>query len=142
MTVHLKKPRILIVDDNCVIRNVIKSFFNEYDVELIMAVNGQEAVEMARACTPDLIMLDIQMPVLNGYEAAALLKNDESVKAIPILVITGQEYGQIAERLNGMYDGFVSKPFKKAALINATIQYLPGTINKNANTKKDSVTRQ
>jgi len=73
MTVHLKKPRILIVDDNCVIRNVIKSFFNEYDVELIMAVNGQEAVEMARACTPDLIMLDIQMPVLNGYEAAALL---------------------------------------------------------------------
>ena len=136
MTVHLKKPRILIVDDNCVIRNVIKSFFNEYDVELIMAVNGQEAVEMARACTPDLIMLDIQMPVLNGYEAAALLKNDESVKAIPILVITGQEYGQIAERLNGMYDGFVSKPFKKAALINATIHYLPGTINKNANTKK------
>ena len=66
-------PNILIVDDNCVIRNVIKSFFNEYDVELIMAVNGQEAVEMARACTPDLIMLDIQMPVLNGYEAAALL---------------------------------------------------------------------
>ena len=70
------------------------------------------------------------------YHDRGYLKNDESVKAIPILVITGQEYGQIAERLNGMYDGFVSKPFKKAALINATIQYLPGTINKNANTKK------
>ena len=84
---------------------------------------------MARACTPDLILLDIQMPVLNGYEAAAILKNDEAVKDIPILIITGQEREEVAERINGMYDGYVSKPFKQDDLIKATMQCLPGIIN-------------
>ena len=143
MTANFKKPRILIVDDNFVIRDLIKSFYEEYDFELIEAVNGQEAVEMARACTPDLILLDIQMPVLNGYEAAAILKNDEAVKDIPILVITGQEREEVEERINGMYDGYVSKPFKKADLIKATMQCLPDNklINKNGDAKREYVIR-
>ena len=139
MTEHFKKPRILIVVDNFVIRDLIKSFYEEYEFELIEAVNGQEAVAMARACTPDLILLDIQMPVLNGYEVAAILKNDEAFKAIPILVITSQERGDVAEQINGLYDGYVSKPFKKADLIRATIQCLPGKINKNGETQKELV---
>lgn len=129
MTVNFKKPRILIVDDNFIIRDLIKSFYEEYDFELFEAVNGQDAVTMARACTPDLILLDIHMPVLNGYEAAALLKNDEAVKDIPILIVTGQERDEVAERIDGMYDGFVRKPFKQDDLIKATIQCLPGIIN-------------
>jgi CheY-like chemotaxis protein len=129
MTINFKKPRILIVDDNFIIRDLIKSFFEEYDFELIEAVNGQEAVDMARACKPDLILLDIQMPFLNGYEAAAILKNDEAVKDIPILIITGQERGEVAEQINGMYDGYVRKPFKQDDLIKATKQCLPGIIN-------------
>jgi CheY-like chemotaxis protein len=128
MTLNFEKPRILIVDDNFAIRDLIKLFYEEYDLELIEAVNGKDAVAVARAYRPDLILLDIQMPVLNGYEAAAILKNDEAVKDIPILIITGQEQGEVAERINGMYDGYVSKPFKKADLIKATIQCLPGCI--------------
>ena len=129
MTINFEKPRILIVDDNFIIRDLIKSFYEEYDFELIEAVNGQEAVDLARACKPDLILLDIQMPFLNGYEAAAILKNDEAVKDIPILIITGQERGEVAEQINGMYDGYVRKPFKQDDLIKATKQCLPGIIN-------------
>jgi two-component system, NarL family, sensor histidine kinase EvgS len=129
MAIKSEKPRILIVDDNFVIRDLIKEFYEGYDFDLIEAANGQEAVEMARACTPDLILLDIQMPVMNGYEAAAILKNDEAVKDIPIFVITGQEPGEVEERINGMYDGYVRKPFKQDDIIKATIQCLPGIIN-------------
>lgn len=129
MTLNIEKPCILIVDDSFVIRDLIKEFYEDYDLDLIEAVNGKDAVAVARACTPDLILLDIQMPVMNGYEAAAILKNDEAVKDIPILIITGQERGEVAERIDGMYDGYVSKPFKKADLIRATIQCLPGIIN-------------
>ena len=139
MPVNFEKPRILIVDDSSEIRNLIKLFYEEYDFELIMAVNGQEAVNIVRECTLDLILLDIQMPVLNGYEVAAILKNDEAFKAIPILVITSQERGDVAEQINGLYDGYVSKPFKKADLIQATIQCLPGKINKNGETQKELV---
>jgi two-component system, NarL family, sensor histidine kinase EvgS len=130
MTLRFKKPRILIVDDSIVIRDLIKSFYDVYGFDLIEAVNGQEAVERARACIPDLILLDIHMPVMNGYKAAAILKNDEAVKHIPILVITGQEQGEVLEQIRGMYDGYMSKPFYKADLIEATMQYLPDITNK------------
>jgi CheY-like chemotaxis protein len=125
MALIFEKPCILIVDDNFAIRDLIKLFYEEYDLELIEAVNGKDAVAVARAYRPDLILLDIQMPVLNGYEAAAILKNDEAVKDIPILIITGQEQGEVAERINGMYDGYLSKPFNQAELMKATMQCLP-----------------
>ena len=128
MIINFKKPRILIVDDSFVIRDLIKSFYEEYDFELIEAVNGQEAVDLTRSCTPDLILLDIQMPVMNGYKVAAILKNDNAVKDIPILVITGQDRWEVEEQIDGMYNGYVSKPFNKADLTKATIKCLPGII--------------
>ncbi len=129
MTGKFRKPRILIVDDNFVIRDLIKSFYEDYNFELFEAVDGQEAVEMARTCVFDLILLDIQMPVLNGYEAAAILKNDEDLKDIPIVVITAQEHGEVKKRIDGMYDGYVNKPFKKVHLIKATMHYLQRVIS-------------
>jgi two-component system, NarL family, sensor histidine kinase EvgS len=126
MTIRFKKSRILIVDDSIFIRDLIKSFYDEYGFDLIEAVNGREAVEMARSCIPDLILLDIHMPVMDGYESAVILKNDEAVKHIPILVVTGQEQGEVTELSRGMCDGYLGKPFYKADLIESTLQYLPG----------------
>jgi two-component system, NarL family, sensor histidine kinase EvgS len=125
MNVHFEKPRILIVDDTPHIRELIKLFYDEYDFDLIEAVNGRDAVERARACTPDLILLDIQMPVMNGYEAAVILKNDKALKDIPLLVMTGQAFGNVTELISGMYDGYLSKPFQQEDLIKATVQCLP-----------------
>jgi two-component system sensor histidine kinase EvgS len=130
MTVHFEKPRILIVDDTPHIRELIKLFYDEYDFDLIEAVNGRDAVEMARACTPDLILLDIQMPVMNGYEAAVILKNDKALKDIPLLVMTGQAFGDVTERISGMYDGYLRKPFQQADLIQATMQCLLNVLSK------------
>ena len=128
MTVDCEKQRILIVDDASVIRDLIKSFYDGYGFELIEAANGLEAVAIASACIPDLILLDIEMPGMNGYEVAATLKNDKAVKDIPILVITGLELKEVTERTSGMCDGYLSKPFQKADLINATLQCLPGML--------------
>jgi len=128
MSAHFAKPRILIVDDTPHIRELIKLFYDEYDLDLIEGANGHDAVEMARACAPDLILLDIQMPVMNGYEAAVILKNDKAVKNIPLLVMTGMAYGDVTERISGMYDGYLSKPFLQEDLIKATMQCLPNAL--------------
>ena len=122
MTLQCKKPRILIVDDNAVIRDLIKEFYEDCNFELIEAVNGQEAIEMARTCLFDLILLDIQMPVLSGYEVAAILKNDRTAKDTPIVVISGQEREEVDGRIKGLYDGYVNKPFKKTHLMKATMK--------------------
>jgi len=139
MTIHSKKPRILIADDNSVMRDLIKAFYEDYDFELIEAVNGNEVVAKALAYRPDLILLDIQMPGLNGYEAAAILKNEESVKDIPLVVVTGEDPGDVALRMSGMNSGFLSKPFKKADLIQATMQCLPNIRDKNGDIQKENV---
>ena len=139
MVGNFKKPRILIADDNFIIRDLIRSFYEAYNFELIEAVNGQEAVDMALACKFDLILLDIQMPVLNGYEVAAILKNDKDVKDIPIVVITCKERGEVENRINGMYNGYVNKPFKKAHLMKATMNYLQRSIHKNREMQKGTV---
>ncbi|MBN2109437.1 MAG: response regulator [Deltaproteobacteria bacterium] len=125
-----RAQRILIVDDVTFIRDLIKSFYDDYELELLEAVNGQEAVALARACPPDLILLDIQMPVMNGYEAAAVLKSDAALRDIPILAVTGLELQEVAQRMSGLCDRFLAKPFKKADLIGATLQYLPGMVQK------------
>lgn len=136
MSAHRKKPCILIVDDDYLIRDLIKEFLDDYDLELLEAVNGQQAVSMACAYNPDLILLDIQMPVMNGYTTAAILKNYEAVKNIPILIITGQEHGEVAARISGMHDGYMRKPFEKDHLVKATLQFLPGILNTKAMHKK------
>ncbi len=130
MDVHFKKPRILIVDDSRHIRDVIRSFYDEYGFDVLEAVNGREAVEMARTHAPDLILLDIQMPVMNGYEAAVILKNDKALKDIPLLVLTGQAFCEVTERISGMYDGYLSKPFNQEDLIKETMQCLSNRISK------------
>jgi CheY-like chemotaxis protein len=134
MTIQCKKPRILIVDDNAVIRDLIKEFYEDCNFELIEAVNGQEAVQMARTCLFDLILLDIQMPVLSGYEVAAILKNDRTVKDIPIMVISGQEREEVDALIKGLYEGYVHKPFKKAHLMKATMKYVQSIMREKEDT--------
>ncbi|MBN2108876.1 MAG: response regulator [Deltaproteobacteria bacterium] len=137
MAIHNKKPRILIVDDDCVIRSLIKEFYEDCGFELAEAVNGQEAVEMARTGLFDLILLDMQMPVLSGYEVAAILKKDKTAQAVPIVVISGQEPEEVEARIKGLYDGYVNKPFKKNHLMQATMKYVQGGMQEKEDTHKE-----
>jgi CheY-like chemotaxis protein len=137
MPVHLKKSRILIVDDDPAIRNLIKRYYAAYDLDLFEAMHGQQAVEMAPVCRPDLILLDIEMPVLNGYTTIAILRTHEATSDVPIVLITGQEEAKAKAR--GMYDEYVSKPFCKEDLIQATLKFLPGAVKRPKDADKGTV---
>lgn len=128
MPVHLKKPRILIVDDDTTIRNLLKKFYACYDFELFEAVNGQQAIEMAPTYKPDLILLDIQMPECNGYTTIAILRNHAATRDVPILLITGQEFEEVKAKASGLYDEYLSKPFRKEDVIQATLRFLPEAV--------------
>lgn len=124
MTGRFKKPCILIADDSHDIRELIKAFYEHCDFEFIEAANGLEAVENARLKTPDLILMDIVMPVMNGCDAAVILKNDKALSTIPIVFITGQAIGAWTEQIKGMYAEFLKKPFTQADLLKVTMQCL------------------
>jgi signal transduction histidine kinase/CheY-like chemotaxis protein len=108
--------KILAVDDNLLIIKLIKlALYQEYEV--ITATNGKEAVEIAKREKPDLIIMDIMMPVMDGIEAARAVKEDQRTKGIPVLLLTA--YGgnePMTAGLDAGADDFIEKPFEPEAL--------------------------
>lgn len=82
------KHRILVVDDSKVFRHVEEKLLSAGGYEFLHAANGIEAIEMAVRHKPDLVLLDIQMPVMDGVKALSILKSKESTRNIPVLIVS------------------------------------------------------
>jgi len=112
------KPRILLVDDNPIILEIEKSVLKVEDYEIETASDGTEAIEKVRSFKPDLILLDIMMPMMDGYQVARLLKEDEECHSIPIVMVTAKRR---PEDMNEGYlegaAGYITKPFKSEELL-------------------------
>ena len=103
--------RILIAEDDEPNRRLIKDVLMYHGYEVIEAVNGDEAVKMATGHKPDLVLMDLQMPVMNGVEAIRQLKNSPETKDIKIIAVTG--LAMESDRENTMKmgaDGYMAKP--------------------------------
>ena len=114
-------PKILIADDDSNIRILIIAALEElenYDVELLVAENGEEALEIIKTKKPDLVILDAMMPGISGYEVCNTVKNVLGLKDIYILLLTAQS--QQADKRRGSYvgaDNYITKPFNPNELI-------------------------
>ncbi len=114
----MQKPTILIVDDDPLNVKLLVNMLPEADYETITAMEGKTAVEKTRNESPDLILLDIMMPVMDGYEATEILKQDPETKDIPIIMITALDGDE--DKLKGLEAGadeFLNKPVNPAELI-------------------------
>jgi putative two-component system response regulator len=108
---------ILIADDEPNVRDVIKLMLAEEGHRLIFAENGAEAFEKAYELVPDLILLDVMMPKMDGYEVCRRLRSEPTIAQVPIIMITA--LGDTASRIRGINSGaddFISKPFDFAEL--------------------------
>lgn len=104
--------KILIAEDERDIRDLVTFTLQFAGYEVVSAANGSEAVEMARAEMPDLIMMDVRMPVMTGYEACRVLKEDGPTQNIPVVFLSAK--GQEQEVQSGMDAGaidYILKPF-------------------------------
>ena len=105
-----QKYRLLLVDDELSIRKVIGERLRSKGFDVLLAENGEEALGKAQQEKPDLIILDIMLPKINGYEICTILKREPSFKQIPIVMFTAK--GQQKEHLAGMMcgaDAYISK---------------------------------
>ena len=110
--------KILVVDDSPTERHVISELLVRSGYQVITADNGEEGVEKARREKPDLILMDVVMPGLNGYQATRTLTRDETTKHIPIIVCTSK--GQETDRIWGLRQGaldYLVKPVKAVELL-------------------------
>jgi putative two-component system response regulator len=112
MTKKNKKKTILIVDDEAAILDLLTKLSVKQGYQTLVASNGYEGVEIALKNLPDLILMDVIMPEMNGFEATETLKKNKTTAHIPIIMITGQDSQQ--DRLTGIAKGandFLTKPF-------------------------------
>ncbi|MDD2252587.1 MAG: response regulator [Dehalococcoidales bacterium] len=106
------KARILVADDDEMGRRLIEAMLTPKGYEVIMACDGIEALNIARTENPDLILLDIMMPGMDGYLTLSKIKEDESTASIPVIMVTavGYDYNiKLADELGA--SGYITKPF-------------------------------
>lgn len=112
------KKKVIVADDELYIRLLVKDIL-EPEYVVLEASNGEEAVILARTQHPDLVLMDILMPKLDGYTACYALKTDELTKEIPVVMLTG-----IGHELNKQFsqemgaDGYITKPFNPEDLLD------------------------
>ncbi|MCP4137058.1 MAG: DUF3365 domain-containing protein [bacterium] len=124
-TIHIDPITILLADDIDHNRELIKKFFAGFPVTLIEAANGAEAIELAGKHRPGLILLDMRMPVMTGYEAARILKNDPHLKSIPIIAVTASAMKKDRKIIESLCDAYLKKPVSKSDLLLQVIKFIP-----------------
>ncbi|HEY0522124.1 MAG TPA: response regulator [Stellaceae bacterium] len=110
--------RILVIEDTEDNRRIVRDLLTSAGYELIEATTGLEGVRMAAAHRPDLVLMDIQLPELDGYEATRRIKADPACAGIPIIAVTSYALsGDEAKTRAAGCDGYVAKPFSPRALL-------------------------
>ncbi len=126
-----EKTKLLLVDDVEDNRDLIKEFFSDQNIEIIEAENGEKAVKLAFEQKPDLILMDVKMPVMNGYDAALKIKADDGTKNIPIIALTASVMRHDDARMTGSgFSGYLTKPFEFSALMKELSKYLKYSLKK------------
>lgn len=123
-TNRFENEKVLIVDDSELNINLILMILDNSNLELLTAKNGQEAIESARLNQPDLILMDLRMPVLDGYQATQIMKKDPQLSSIPIIAISA-EIDFLKEDNNlAIFNDHLFKPIKFLDLLKLLRKYL------------------
>jgi two-component system alkaline phosphatase synthesis response regulator PhoP len=113
-----KRPLILVVDDNQQNLELIQAYLEDVECETAAARDGIEALEMVAQEKPDLILLDVMMPRMSGFEVCRRLKNNPETGDIPVIMVTAlNEFGDIERGIDSGTDDFVSKPINRLELL-------------------------
>ena len=112
--------KVMVIDDSKTIRRSAEMLLKKVGCEVITAIDGFEALAKITEHKPDIIFVDIMMPRLDGYQTCALIKNNQTFKATPVIMLSSKD--SIFDRARGQIVGseeYLTKPFSKEDLINA-----------------------
>ena len=120
---------ILLVEDNELNRDMLSRRLSRKGFEVQFALDGQEAVEKAKTLMPDLVLMDIGLPVIDGYDATRAIKSDEVTKAIPVIALTAHAMAEDRKRcLDAGCDDFDTKPIDLSRLLEKIQTLLGGNV--------------
>jgi CheY-like chemotaxis protein len=120
-----KNRKILVVDDSPTVRKLISGKLEKCGHEVVCAVDGVDALEKINELKPDLVLLDITMPRMDGYQVCKLIRNNETTKDVPVIMISGKDgfFDKVRGRMAGT-SGYITKPFGPETLMKTVETYL------------------
>lgn len=119
-------PRILLVDDVRLFLELEKSFLHLAQVKILTAANGEEALAVIRRERPDLVFLDLYMPILDGIACCAAIKSDPEVSATPVVMVTtGGKPEEVEQCRAAGCDGLLTKPVDRSAFLDMVSRFVP-----------------
>ena len=122
--IHFEPATVLLADDILANRNLVRGFLTSYKFRLIEVTDGREAYDKAKQLQPDLILMDMKMPVMDGYEATDRIKKDEATRNIPVVALTASAMKQTEHEIRNRCDGYLRKPISKYLLIKELTRHL------------------
>jgi CheY-like chemotaxis protein len=121
--------RVLVAEDNAVNRELIRELLELRGYEVSEACDGQEALQMIEASPPDILLLDLGMPKLDGFGVIKKVRENPQLTGLPVLAVTAYAMrGDREKALDAGFDGYVSKPINAAALSQAMESLLGGSV--------------
>lgn len=119
--------RVLVVEDNPLNLKLIRDVLEFRGFDVVTAETGEEGVAMASSTSPDLVLMDLQLPGIDGHEALQLLRADPRCRAIPVVAVTAFAMKDDLARAEAAgFDGYIAKPISVYALPEQLARFLPG----------------
>ncbi len=135
---RLQAATVLIADDIAITRSLIKEIFEDTRLTLLEAEDGRQAVNVARSEIPDVILLDLKMPHLNGYEALEKIRLNNATQNIPVIAMTAAGMKEDIDRIQASgFDTFLIKPFDRKDLVKTLRQFIPFVDERGTQLKSD-----
>jgi signal transduction histidine kinase/DNA-binding NarL/FixJ family response regulator len=127
--VKFQKATLLLVEDIPLNRKLIREYLRYTDIKIVEAEDGEQAISLAREYNPDVILMDIKMQVMDGYEATTHIRKDGVLKRIPVIALTASGMKKDKEKImQSGFDGFLVKPFQISDLYKELAHFLKHTI--------------
>ncbi|WP_144392322.1 Hpt domain-containing protein [Pleionea sediminis] len=122
-----KVPTVMVVDDSITVRKVTQRLLQRHDYEVVLAKDGVDALNVLQEHQPDVMLLDIEMPRMDGFELATIIRHDDKLKKLPIIMITsrtGEKHRERAESIG--VNRYMGKPYNEVDLLQTIESLLPG----------------
>ncbi len=123
--IRFNKASVLLVEDIESNRKVIRDFLESHNLQVVEAENGREALKVLKTSVPNLIIMDIQMPVMDGFRATRLIKSSKEHQNIPVIALTALATNDDIQRIKEICDDYLNKPVTKDQIITKLSEYLP-----------------
>jgi two-component system, cell cycle response regulator DivK len=122
---HLMASKILIVEDNDLNMKLFNDLLQAHGYETVQTVDGRDALKLAREHSPDLILMDIQLPEISGLEVTKMLKADDDLKGIPVIAVTAFAMKGDEEKIReGGCEGYIAKPISVPHFLETVKKFL------------------